>query len=107
MTSHELSYATASTPPIRRCLIRTIDLSGRGGLLKTYHRWRAKSAGGPRMWRDALYRMGTRLDFNEPADWRTRLPAGPLIIIANHPFGIADGIAILSLAERIERPYRC
>ncbi|MGO9171583.1 MAG: 1-acyl-sn-glycerol-3-phosphate acyltransferase [Rhodomicrobium sp.] len=107
MTSHELSYATASTPPVRRWLIRTIEnLSGRRRLLKTYHRWRAKSAGGPRMWRDALDMIGTRLEINAPADWHARLPDGPLIIIANHPFGIADGIAILSLAERIGRPYR-
>ncbi len=107
MTSQELSYATASTPPIRRWLIRTIEnLSGRRRLLKTYYRWRAESAGGPRMWRDALDMIGTRLEIKAPADWHARLPDGPVIVIANHPFGIADGIAILSLAERIGRPYR-
>jgi len=108
MTSHELSYATASTPPIRRWLIRAIEnLSGRRGLLKIYHRWRAESAGGPRMWSDLLEMIETRIEINAPADWCASLPDGPLIIIANHPFGIADGIAILSLAESIERPYRC
>ncbi|MFY9642545.1 MAG: 1-acyl-sn-glycerol-3-phosphate acyltransferase [Rhodomicrobium sp.] len=107
MTSHELSYATASTPPIRRWLIHTIEnLSGRRRLLRTYYRWRAGSAGGPRMWRDALDMIGMRLEIEAPADWDARLPDGPLIIIANHPFGIADGIAILSIAERIGRPYR-
>lgn len=107
MTSHELSYATAKTPPIRRWLIRTIEnLSGRRRLLKIYHRWRTQSAGGPRMWRDVLDMIGTRLEIDAPADWDARLPDGPLVIIANHPFGIADGIAILSIAERIGRPYR-
>ena len=107
MTSHELSYATANTPPIRRWLIRTIEnLSGRRKLLKIYHRWRAESAGGPRMWRDVLDMIGTRLEIDAPADWDARLPDGPLVIIANHPFGIADGVAILSIAERIGRPYR-
>ncbi len=76
MTSHELSYATASTPPIRRWLIRAIEnLSGRRGLLKIYYRWRAESAGGPRMWRDALDMIGTRLEINAAADWEAR-PAG-------------------------------
>ena len=108
MTSHDLSYATASTPPIRRWLIRTIEnVSGRRGLLKIYHRWRAESAGGPRMWRDALDMIGMRLEIEALADWHSNLPNSPLIIIANHPFGIADGIAILSLAERIGRAYRC
>ena len=27
-------------------------------------------------------------------------------MIANHPFGIGDGIAILSLAEKLGRPFR-
>ncbi|MGO9482999.1 MAG: 1-acyl-sn-glycerol-3-phosphate acyltransferase [Rhodomicrobium sp.] len=108
MTSHELSYATESTPPIRRWLIRSIEnLSGRRRLLKIYHRWRAESAGGPRMWRDALDMIGTRFEIDAPADWDARLPDGPLIVIANHPFGIADGIGMLSIAERIGRPYRC
>ncbi len=107
MTSHDLSYATADTPPFRRWLMRTIEnLSGRRKLLKAYRRWRVESAGSPRMWRDALDVMGARLELNAPADWEARLPDGPLIIIANHPFGIADGVAILSLAERIGRPYR-
>jgi putative hemolysin len=30
----------------------------------------------------------------------------PLVIIANHPFGIGDGIALTVLAEAIGRPYR-
>lgn len=107
MTSHELSYATASTPPVRRWLIRAIEnLSGRRRLLKIYHRWRSASAGGQRMWSDALNMIGTRLEINAPEDWQDRLPEGPLVIIANHPFGIADGIAILAIAERIGRPYR-
>ena len=37
-----------------------------------------------------------------PAD----LPDTPLVIIANHPFGIGDGIAVLSLAEQLGRPFR-
>ena len=34
------------------------------------------------------------------------LPNTPLVMIANHPFGIGDGIAILSLAEKLDRPFR-
>ena len=58
------------------------------------------------MWRDALDMIGTRLEIDAPADWDASLPDGPLVIVANHPFGIADGVAILSIAERIGRPYR-
>jgi len=34
------------------------------------------------------------------------LPDTPLVIIANHPFGIGDGIAVLSMAEQLGRPFR-
>ena len=58
------------------------------------------------MWRDALSMIGTRLEIDAPADWSTSLPDGPLVVIANHPFGIADGVGILAIAESIGRPYR-
>src|SRR5262249_18760762 len=39
--------------------------------------------------------------------WPAAVPAGaPLVMVANHPFGIGDGIAILALAEQLSRPYR-
>jgi putative hemolysin len=28
------------------------------------------------------------------------------MIVANHPFGIGDGVALLALAEQLGRPYR-
>ena len=28
------------------------------------------------------------------------IPDGPIVIVANHPFGIGDGIAVLALAEQ-------
>ena len=37
-----------------------------------------------------------------PAD----LPDTPLVIIANHPFGIGDGIAVCRMAEQLGRPFR-
>jgi len=111
MTSHEsyeLSYATPNDPPLKRWLMRSVEnLSGRRRLLPLYHRWQRESAGkSPHMWSDALDLIGTKVELEAPPDWHTRIPAGPLVIIANHPFGIADGIAMLALAERIARPYR-
>src|SRR6202030_4428468 len=55
--------------------------------------------------------IGTRLDINPGipnADpWPVTVsPDVPLVIVANHPFGIGDGIAILALAEQLDRPYR-
>jgi putative hemolysin len=108
MTSYELSYVRPGDPLLRRWLMRAVEnLSGRRRLLPIYDRWRKQIAGNsPRMWSEALHMIGTRLEIRAPADWHTRAPSGPLVIIANHPFGIADGISILAVAERLGRPYR-
>ncbi|EGE55538.1 UNVERIFIED_ORG: putative hemolysin [Rhizobium esperanzae] len=34
------------------------------------------------------------------------VPTEPIVIVANHPFGIGDGIAILALAEQLGRPFK-
>ncbi len=108
MMSYELSYANPDDPLVRRLLMRAIeDLSGRRRLLPIYARWRSDSAlRSPHMWRDALEMIGTTLDISGPPDWTASADGGPLVIIANHPFGIADGMAALALAERLGRPYR-
>jgi putative hemolysin len=108
IASYELSYARPEDPPLRRWLMRAVeDLSGRRRLLPLYRRWRGEIAGkSPRMWSEALDLIGTRLDIDASGDWHTAAPAGPLVMIANHPFGIADGIAALALAERLGRPFR-
>jgi putative hemolysin len=106
--SYELSYAKPDDPPIRRWFMRAMeDLSGRRRLLPLYRRWRNEVAGGStRMWSQALELIGTHLEIGARGDWHRAIPPGPLVIIANHPFGIADGIAALALAERLGRPYR-
>jgi putative hemolysin len=57
------------------------------------------------MWA-ALDLIGTRLDVHAPA-WPIAVPPElPLVIVANHPFGIGDGMALVALAEQLGRPYR-
>jgi putative hemolysin len=106
--SYELSYARPDDPTLRRWFMRAVeDLSGRRRLLPLYRRWRSETAGkSPRMWSEALDLIGTRLEIDARGDWYAAVPAGPVVMIANHPFGIADGIAALALAERLGRPYR-
>lgn len=106
--SDELSYANPSDTTMRRMFMRGIEnLSGRQRLLRLYHRWQRESVDrSPSQWQDALKLIGTELAVTGPADWREVPAATPLVVIANHPFGIADGVAIMALAEQLGRPYR-
>jgi putative hemolysin len=102
------TYSSPRDPLWKRWAMRAIeDLSGRRGLLPVYYRWRRDVAGkSPRMMGELLEMVGATIALDASA-WPPVLPAdAPLVIVANHPFGIGDGIALLALAEQLGRPYR-
>src|SRR5262249_36501258 len=108
MQSYTLTYASPRDPRWKRWLMRAIeDISGRRSLLKVYYRWRTEIAGkSPRMMGALLDMVDARLDIASGI-WAVEVPAGsPLVVVANHPFGIGDGVALLALAESLGRPYR-
>jgi putative hemolysin len=116
--SEILTYASPRDPRWKRWAMHAIeDLSGRRRLLPIYHTWRTEVAGkSPCMMSELLAMIGTTLDINggnpevrnsDLRSWTAAIPSGaPLVMVANHPFGIGDGIAILALAEQLGRPYR-
>ncbi len=104
----ELTYATAEDPRWKQCAIRSIErLSGRNYFVPYYQHWRSEIVprGGPIIGPalglidiDVNVASGTfppKLDDN-----------APLIVVANHPYGILDGLGTLSLVERLGRPYK-
>lgn len=103
----ELSYANAGQPVFTRWFIRSVEgLSGRDRFAALYDLWRRNIVPtGDRVFGRMLdlIDVGVRcVDQWPPAD----LPDAPLVIVANHPYGIGDGIAVLSLAEKLGRPFR-
>ena len=111
--SQILTYASPHDPWWKRWVMHAIeDLSGRRRLLPIYRAWRTEVAGkSPRMMNELLGMIGTRLEINggnpDTGRWPVTVPRQmPLVIVANHPFGIGDGIAILALAEQLGRPCR-
>src|SRR5690606_8497676 len=92
----------------KRWIIRTVEgLSGRRQLLALYDTWKTAIVGQSQwVWSDLLALINLKVDLST-GDWPPKnLPDGPLVMIANHPFGIGDGLAVLSLAEQLGRPYR-
>ena len=108
-----LTYASPHDPWWKRWAMHAVeDLSGRRRLLPIYRAWRTEVAGkSPYMMNDLLAMVRTKLDINagnpNAGPWPVTVPREmPLVIVANHPFGIGDGIAILALAEQLGRPCR-
>lgn len=103
----ELSYANAGQPRMKRWFIRAVEgLSGRERFAALYEIWKRDIVPtGDAVFTRMLDLIDVRLDV--AGSWPPpALPEGPLVLMANHPFGIGDGIAILSLAERLGRPFK-
>ncbi|AJD41326.1 glycerol acyltransferase [Rhizobium sp. SEMIA 4085] len=107
MRFKQLSYASESDPRLKRWLIRSIEgLSGRDRHVQLYDIWRRDIV----PTREGVF--GKLLDlldvrFVINGAWPPQLTADrPLVIVANHPFGIGDGIAVLALAEQLGRSFR-
>ncbi|MAS03536.1 MAG: glycerol acyltransferase [Ahrensia sp.] len=103
----ELTYARPDDPPFKRWMIRTIEnMSGRERLADLYDYWRHEIFGkSDSVFTEMLNLIEVRLQADgqwPPAD----IPATPIVMVANHPYGIGDGIAFLSLAEQLGRPFR-
>ncbi|PYB71200.1 lysophospholipid acyltransferase family protein [Rhizobium wuzhouense] len=107
MKFNELSYANARDPKLKRWFIRSIEgLSGRDRYTRLYEIWRNDIVGKTdRVFGKMLDLI--HVDLKVQGTWPPEnIPEGPIVMVANHPFGIGDGIAVLALAEQLGRPFR-
>lgn len=104
----ELSYANPNDPAFRRGLIRFLErAAGRDYFAPIYQRWRTETlpAKGPVI-RPMLQMLGVDLQVAARRWPAVVEPGSPLVVVANHPYGILDGIAALALAEDLGRPFK-
>lgn len=104
----ELTYATPADPWLKRRTIQTIERwAGRDYFVPLYERWQREhvTGDGPVI-RPMLDLCDVDLRITSGQLPERLVGDAPLVIVANHPFGIADGIAALSLAEQLGRPFR-
>ncbi len=104
----ELTYANPNDTKLKQWLIRKVEgLSGRDHFADLYDIWRKEVVGkSKRVMGEMLALIDVGLAVQgEPWPPQT-IPDTPIVIIANHPFGIGDGIAICAMAEQLGRPFR-
>lgn len=102
-----LSYANTFTNPVSRRVIQTMELlTGKFRLLRLIRRFEERGVPhGQGFWAQALDIMGIGLV--TPDDEIGRIPAnGPLVIVANHPHGLVDGMVLAELIGRVRTDYK-
>ncbi|WP_407943760.1 lysophospholipid acyltransferase family protein [Mangrovicoccus algicola] len=103
----KLSYATTFDSPVKAQTIRSLEwLTGKITLLRLIRDFeRSGVPEGQAFWRRALDVMGIAL--HTPREQIDRIPRnGPLIVVANHPHGLVDGMVLAELIGRVRQDYK-
>ncbi|MGE3830753.1 MAG: GNAT family N-acetyltransferase [Parvibaculaceae bacterium] len=95
------TYSRPEQPFTQRALIRAVEaLTGQPRLERLYRNWARHPWPGENIFAAAMRLLEIEID-TDPQAW-ARLPAkSPLLIVANHPFGVIDGMALGHLATQI------
>ena len=102
-----LTYANTFDNPVQATLIRAMEwLSGKITLLKMIREFERRGAPqGSAIWQACLDIM--EIDVRTPAAEVDNIPAeGPLVVVANHPHGLVDGMVMAELISRRREDYK-
>lgn len=93
LNTEDLSYARCAKTRAGRAVVRVIEnMTGRRKLIRKIANYQADLAEGRDFWQVMWERFNLRLDM--PGRGLENIPAeGPIVCVANHPFGIVDGLA--------------
>ncbi|MEN0067521.1 MAG: lysophospholipid acyltransferase family protein [Myxococcota bacterium] len=99
------TYATREHAPLKRGFIRAVEqLTGRVALGRRYDR--ALHAGETSGFFGRVVRE-LKIEIDLPPAHEAHVPRdGPLLMIANHPFGVVDGLILCDLAARTRGDFK-
>ena len=100
------SYADPNDPIHRKALIRSIEfVSGQPYLYNIYREYQKNPERWESFWDGCVDLLKLDIDFDE--EKIKKIPSeGPLMIVANHPFGVLDGLVICWLTSKIRSEFK-
>jgi putative hemolysin len=100
------SYASPEDPLFRRWVIRAIEvMTGQPKLKRLYLENQTNPMPGESFWDAAVRKLNLKIDVNRQ-ELAQIPPTGPCVIVANHPFGVLDGILICWLVAQVRTDFK-
>lgn len=105
-TPSDFSYASYFSHPFKRALVRAIErASGQKKIKRLYDHYRLDLADDEAFWAAAVRLLELDVRYDEAR--HSEIPrTGPLVIVANHPFGVLDGVIIAWLASLVRDDFK-
>lgn len=104
--ARDISYAYSARSPVGRAMIRLMEnATGRLSLIRRAQGYDLEMAQGADFWQVMVQRYGLGLEViggsldNLPKD-------GPLVVVANHPYGILDGLMMGHILSVVRGDFR-
>ena len=105
MDKYLFSYAAETDPPLKRGIIRLVEkATGQPRLKRLYLDNQRFPRPGESFWEAAVrsLRLDVRYDPQAPA----AIPeSGPVVVVANHPYGVLDGILVSWLVSKARTDF--
>lgn len=100
------SFADGEMGPLANWFIRSLErFTGQPKIKKLYLDYVDDERPPELFWQDALGRLGIEIQLE--SEGNIRIPeTGPALIIANHPFGVVDGLTLCALVSQVRQDYK-
>jgi putative hemolysin len=100
-----ITYSQPEQPVWVRFMIQLIEFAGgRKALERKFNHLLDQDPEPITLWKDMLEALNIRVHFDETN--LSALDDGPLVIIANHPYGVVDGIALGYIASLVRSKFK-
>lgn len=102
----KLSYVSPEDPRWKRTIIDILErMTGRPKITRLYREIQSTPLAPCDIWAEALKKLQVKIEFDQQK--LDSIPAGvPLVFIANHPFGVIDGIILGHLLSKVRDEFK-